>query len=135
MINTGSLNIVAIGLHIGIVINELFKENAEICGISKCKMFEMLSLTTKESIILFDNCFYSQLDGVSMGSPLGPTFVNVFPCHHEKQWLDDYPKHFKPVYYKRYVDDIITLFKSPEDVPLFANYLNIKHIKFIFLHL
>ena len=107
---------------ISICINELFKDNAEICGISKCKMFEMLSLTTKESIILFDNYFYSQLEGVSMGSPLGPTFANVFLCHHEKQWLDACPKHFKPVYYKRYVDDIITLFKSPEHVPLFANY-------------
>ena len=33
----------------------------------------MLSLTTKESIILFDMEFYSQIDGVAMGSPLGPT--------------------------------------------------------------
>ena len=29
----------------------------------------MLSLTLKESIILFDNEYYSQIDGVAMGSP------------------------------------------------------------------
>ena len=41
-------------------------------------MFEMLSLTLKESIILFDNKYYSQIDGVAMGSPLGPTLANIF---------------------------------------------------------
>ena len=66
----------------------------------------MLSLTTKESIILFDNIYYSQVDGVAMGSPLGPTLANVFLCHHERKWLEDCPDNFRPVYYKRYVDDI-----------------------------
>ena len=44
----------------------------------------MLSLTTKESTILFDMEFYSQIDGVAMGSPLGSTLANVFLCHHKK---------------------------------------------------
>ena len=117
---------------INLCINELFKCDNKTCGMSKTEMFEMLSLTTKESIILYDNSFYSQIDGVSMGSPLGPTLANAFLCHHEKQWLNDCPKHFKPVYYKRYVDDIIVLFESPEHVPLFANYLNSKHKKLKF---
>ena len=33
----------------------------------------MLSSTTKESIILFDVAFYTQVDDVAMGSPLGPS--------------------------------------------------------------
>ena len=72
----------------------------------------MLSLTTKEFIILFDMEFYSQIDGVVVGSPLGPTLANVFLCHHEKKWLNDCPNNFKPVFYKRYVDDIFVLFKN-----------------------
>ena len=87
----------------------------------------MLSLTTKESIILFDMEFYSQIDGVAMGSPLGPTLANVFLCHHEKKWLNDCPNNFKPVFYKRYVDDIFVLFKKSEHVQLFVNYMNSKH--------
>ena len=50
---------------------------------NKKEMFEMLSLTLKESIILFDNKYYSQIDGVAMGSPLGLTLANIFLCYHE----------------------------------------------------
>ena len=41
----------------------------------------MLSLTTKESIILFDMVFYTQADSVVMGSPVGPSLANAFLCH------------------------------------------------------
>ena len=36
----------------------------------------MLSLTTKENVILFDQKYYSQIDEVAMESPLGPTLAN-----------------------------------------------------------
>ena len=76
----------------------------------------MLSLTTKD------------------GSPLGPTLANIFLCHHETAWLKNCPKIFKPVYHKRYVDDIFVLFKKPEQVLRFVNYMNKSHknIKFSF---
>ena len=94
----------------------------------------MLLLTTKENVILFDEKYYSQIDGVAMGSPLGPTFANIFLCHHETTWLKNCPKAFKPVYYKRYVDDIFVLFEKPEQVSQFVNYMNKRHknIKFSF---
>ena len=38
----------------------------------------MLSLTTKENVILFDQKYYSQIGGVAMGSPLGPTLAQFF---------------------------------------------------------
>ena len=94
----------------------------------------MLSLNTKENVILFDEKYYSQIDGVTMGSPLGPTFANIFLCHHETTRLKSCPKAFKPVYYKRYVDDIFVLFEKPEQVSRFVNYMNKRHknIKFSF---
>ena len=42
-------------------------------GLNKKEMFEMLSLTLKESITFFDNKYYGH--GVAMGSPLGPTLA------------------------------------------------------------
>ena len=36
----------------------------------------MLSLITKENVILFDQKCYSQIDEVAMESPLGPTLAN-----------------------------------------------------------
>ena len=70
---------------------------------------------------------YKQVDGVAMGSPLGPTLANVFMCHMEKKWLSQCPEDFKPVMYKRYVDDTFLLFKSDSHVNLFLNYLNSRH--------
>ena len=99
---------------IEICVNELFKSSQTVSGLNKQQVLEMLSLTTKENVILFDEKYYSQIDGVAMGSPLSPTFANIFLCHHETTWLKNCPKAFKPVYYKRYVDDIFVLFEKPD---------------------
>ena len=101
---------------IEICVNELFKSSQTVSGLNKQQVLEMLSLTTKENVILFDQKYSSQIDGVVMGSPLGPTLANIFPCYHETMWLKICPKSFKPVYYKRYVDDIFVLFEKPEQV-------------------
>jgi hypothetical protein len=67
-----------------------------------------------------------------MGLPLGPTFANIFMCFYESIWLRDCPNSFRPVFYKRYVDDTFILFSDRSHAPLFLNYLNGKHadIKF-----
>ena len=87
----------------------------------------MLSLTLKESIIFFDNKYYSQIHRVAMGSPLGPILAKIFLCYHESNWLKDCPKDFKPVYYKRYADDIFVLFTKQEHAQFFLEYINKKH--------
>ena len=117
-----------------ICVNELFKSSQTISGLNKQQALEMLSLTTKENVSLFDQKYYSQIDGVAMDSPLGPTLTNIFLCHHETTWLKNCPKSFKSVYYKRYVDDIFVLFEKPEQVSWFVNYTNKRHknIKFLF---
>ena len=61
-----------------------------------------------------------------MGSALGPTLANAFLCFHEQIWLNECPDEFKPVYYRRYVDDIFVLFRSPDHLEKFRNYLNSK---------
>ena len=40
------------------------------------------------------------------------------------QW---FPYEFKPVYCKRYLDDIFVLFRSPHHLEKFNEYLNTKH--------
>ena len=62
-----------------------------------------------------------------MGSTLGTTLANAFLCFHEQIWLNECPDEFKPVYYRRYVDDIFVLFRSPDHLEKFKNYLNSKH--------
>ena len=86
--------------------------------------------------IIMNNEYYSQLDGVAMGSPLGPALANAFLCHFEKQWLSDCPQDFCPNIYRRYVDDIFVTFNSYEQLKKFVEYMNTKHpnIKFTFEH-
>ena len=68
-----------------------------------------------------------QIDGVSMGSPLGPYLTNIFLSLYENTWLENFPRSFKPIYYCRYVDDCFLLFRSTEHVNLFLNFLNQQH--------
>ena len=72
-----------------------------------------------------------QTDGVSLGS-LGPPFANAFLCYYEQLWLDRCPLEFKPVYYKRFVDDTLILFKEQSHSEKFLEYPNNQHqsIKF-----
>ena len=75
---------------------------------------------------------FKQTDGMAMGSPLGPTFANIFMCHLEDLFLQQCPCSFKPVFYKRYVDDTFVLFKDRSHAELFLNFINSFHpnIKF-----
>ena len=112
---------------INLCVDKLFKHNHNIKGLNKQQCKDLLSLATKQPCFVFNDIYYTQLDGVAMGSPLGPTPANIFLCHHEEIWLKECPDQFKPVYYKRYVDDIIVLFKCKEHVKKFHRFLNSRH--------
>ena len=113
-------------------INDLFSNNDTVHDFIKEDLKEFLKLASYESFFTFDNEYYSQLDGVAMGSPLGPTLANVFLCHFEKQWLSDCPQDFCPNICRRYVDDISVTFNTYEQLKKFVEYMNTKHpnIKF-----
>ena len=113
---------------IGICVDKLYpRKNMKFKGLRKNEFRQLLELATKESLILFDNHYYRQIDGVAMGSPLGPTLANIFLCHYEEIWLDNCPLQFKPEYYRRYVDDTFVLFKNEDHVKKFNKYLNSRH--------
>ena len=81
---------------------------------------------------MFDGDYYHQIDGVAMGSPLGPCLANVFMNYYEQIWLNECPEDFKPKFYRRYVDDIFVLCKSQEHLNKFKDYLNSKHMNINF---
>ena len=68
---------------IEICVNLENKSSQTVSGVNKQQVLEMLSLITKENVILFDQKYYGQIDGVAMGSPLGPSLANIFLWHHE----------------------------------------------------
>ena len=72
------------------------------------------------------------MDGVTMGSPLGPTLANAFLVYNEKNWLEHFPLEYRPFYYRRYVNDIFVLFNSAEHLKRFHSYLNSRHLNISF---
>ena len=63
-----------------------------------------------------------------MGSPLRPSLADAFLSYHERNWLNNYPQGFTPVFYRRYIDDIFILFKSNDHLKYFQDFLNSCHI-------
>ena len=57
---------------------------------------------------MFDGQYYDQIDGVAMGSPLGPVLTNTFMCDFEEKWVMN--NGACPTIWFRYVDDTFTSF-------------------------
>ena len=72
-------------------------EIMDICGDNLCNNNEnhpnipkhdfryFLNIATKESFFMFNNKYYKQVDGVAMGSSLGPALANIFMCGFESK--------------------------------------------------
>ena len=105
----------------------LYNNEDIVDGANKSEFKNLLPLATQESYFTFNDVLYKQKDGVAMGSPLGPTMANVFLSFYEIKWPEQCPKEFKPVLYKRYVDDIFVFFESAEHLSKFRNYFNTCH--------
>ena len=112
---------------IDICIDELFQDEDMVLGFTRQQLHKLLSLTATDCCFIFDSKVFKQKDGVAMGNPLGPTLANAFLAHYEKKWLNDCPSHYKPIMYKRYVDDTFLIFKSASHIPLFLEYMNSRH--------
>ena len=110
---------------LNLCVQNLYKNQTHVNNLNESSFYKLLKITMFGSFFIFDGKFYEQCDGVAMGSPLGPTLANVFMCHFENIWLENCPSHFKPIVYRRFVDDTFLLFRSKDQVEKFRNYLNI----------
>ena len=98
---------------------------------SKETLRELLLICTTESNFIFNGCYYDQIDGVSMGSPLGPTFANFFMDNLENKIMTKL-KRLGVNVCLRYVDDTFVVLKNKECVEKVLEFLNQQHpnIKF-----
>ena len=84
---------------------------------------ELLKICTTQTPFNFNGNTFVQSDGVSMGSPLGPTFADFYMSHLENKLLSQNDKKSNPIFYVRYVDDILTVFKTRGHINHFINRL------------
>ena len=72
---------------IDICLDECERLNIIPFNLTRKQFKSFLDISVKESIFIFGDQLFKQVDGVAMGSPLGPTLANLFLCYHESKWL------------------------------------------------
>ena len=92
--------------------------------LKKADLRQLLLLATKNQLFTLDGQLYEQVDGVAMGSPLGPLMANAFMRSVEEKLLAE---KLLPSFYWRYVDDTITLMPSIDAANNFSAILNNCH--------
>ena len=115
---------------IEIAVNVILENEPDI-KIDKNELKKLFIFATSESHFVFKGKVYDQIDGVTMGSCLGPVLANLFMGHHEESWIEDCNCE-KPTFYKRFMDDIFCVFNNQNEANEFFRYLNERHpnIKF-----
>ena len=117
---------------IELILNRLFKKKSDTFqGLSRRNLKELLEICVQKSIFVFNGEYYEQIDGVSMGSPLGPLFANIFMDELENKNFVKL-KNLGVEFWKRYVDDTFVILKSASDAKPVLDLLNTLHknIKF-----
>ena len=84
-----------------------------------------MQTATKSVEFSFNNVMYRQIDGVAMGSPLGPALANMFVGYYESLL---FKRVKKPPMYYRYVDDTFGIFDSENDGDKFFHQSNSLHL-------
>ena len=113
---------------INILVNKAFADDwfNETYGLNlqKDQLVKSLQIATTNQFFQFDGQLYEQMDGVAMGSPLGPLMANVFMCHLEEKLAGD---GLMPHLYRRYVDDTLARMPNTNAATMFLTTLNGLH--------
>ena len=107
---------------ISIILQKIYDEGKIETNIPRNEMKELLLLCTKH--ITFNGDIYIQLDGVAMGSPLGPLLANVFMCSLEDSIVPTLKDCL--VHWKRYVDETY-VYIEPGKIDYIMKKLNTYH--------
>ena len=80
-------------------------------------LVQLLNLCTKRSPFSSpEGELYTQIEGVAMGSPLGPSFANFYMGYLEHQTFIANTNITKPTIYARYIDDIFILTENEDQI-------------------
>ena len=80
---------------IKICYDSLYKNQELLSNINKNQFEKLLRAALCNNYYIFDGIVYQQVDGVTMGSPLGPSLAKAFLAHYKQIWLNDCPDEFK----------------------------------------
>lgn len=77
----------------------------------------------------FNNVIYDQIDGIVIGSTLGPVLANIFVGFYESQLFENVQRH---TLYYQYIDDTFALFGDEQEAISFFDQLELLHLSLRF---
>ena len=85
---------------------------------------KLMEMATSSVEFSFNDIMHRQIDGVAMGSPLGPALANIFVGYFESKLFQTTSK---PEMYYRYMDDTFVVFSDEDECDLSLDSLNSLH--------
>ena len=116
---------------IDLILRKVYDERLIQTKLKREELKVLLELCTKEMHFQFNGRVYRQVDGVAMGSPLGPVLANIFMVELESSLVPTMQEQV--ALWFRYVDDTFTFVKKGciDQVLAKLNEFH-EHIKFTF---
>ena len=116
---------------INTIADYVYDENNDSLPPFKKDIFVKLIYMATQGLFLHKDTVCKQIDGIMMGSPLGPTMANFFMANVVTKLFEE-TSQTHPKLYLRYVDDIFAVFDDQQSCTQFLNTLNSQHpnIKF-----
>jgi hypothetical protein len=116
---------------VDIILEKVYNEKLIKTRIKKENMKELLLLCTKDVPFTSNDEVFVQVDGVMMGSPLGPLFANIFMCELENEIVPKLENRL--CNWMRYVDDTFGFIKPGDEIYV-QEQLNAFHQKIQFTY-
>ena len=111
----------------------MLNENSIITPEITQSVIDILSLILNKNTFMFNNEHFLQIHGTAMGSPMAPTYANIFMAILERKLLNGAPQGLIPIEWIRFIDDIFAIWTHAiEKLQKFITYINNFHhtIKF-----
>ena len=91
------------------------------------RMLRLAELVLTLNCFSFAGSYYKQINGVAMGTKMGPSYANLFVGYIEHQFFNQYNGP-KPDLYRRYIDDCVGATSSTrEELNQFITAVNSLH--------
>ena len=103
---------VSLDFTINLILDKIYKDKIITTKFCRDDLKTLLELCTKDMHFSFNDTIFKQVNGVAMGSPLGPVIANIFMVKLEELMVPKLAGKMSLWY--RYVDDTFTFVKDGE---------------------
>ena len=112
---------------------DMLKEHSTLTSELEQYIIDILTHILTKNAFTFNNEHFVQIHGTAMGSPMAPTYANIFMARLERELLLKAPNGLIPIEWIRFIDDIFAIWTHGiEKLQQFLTYINKFHptIKF-----